>query len=102
MYVVTVQNCVELFAEFYIYIYIYIYIFLTRQVSSEQILIYNDGLPRPILGQLCSALWDSQSRLDVIQPGFEPGTVVTSLALRCIALDRCVHVCVNYLTGLDC
>uniref|UniRef100_A0A4W5LGP4 Nuclear receptor coactivator n=1 Tax=Hucho hucho TaxID=62062 RepID=A0A4W5LGP4_9TELE len=28
------------------------------------------------LGQLCAALWDSQSRPDVIQPGFEPGTGV--------------------------
>ena len=25
----------------------------------------------------------------MIQPGFEPGTVVTLLALRCSALDRC-------------
>ena len=33
--------------------------------------------------------WDSKSQLDVIQPGFEPGTVVTLLALRCSALDRC-------------
>ena len=49
---------------------------------------------RMTLGQLCAALWDSQSRLDVIQPGFEPGTVVMHLALRCNALDRCVHVCV--------
>jgi hypothetical protein len=42
-----------------------------------------------MLGQLCAALWDSQSRPEVLQPGFEPGTVVTSLALRCSALDRC-------------
>ena len=41
------------------------------------------------LGQLCAALWDSQSQSDVIQPGFAPGTVVTPLALRCSALDRC-------------
>ena len=44
---------------------------------------------RTTLGQLCVALWDSQSRTDVIQPGFEPGIVVTPLALRCSALDRC-------------
>ena len=43
------------------------------------------------LGQLCAALMYSQSRPDVIQPGFEPGTVVMSLALRCSALDRCSH-----------
>jgi hypothetical protein len=41
------------------------------------------------LKQLCAALWDSQSRLYVMQPGFEPGTVVTPLALRCSALDLC-------------
>jgi hypothetical protein len=41
------------------------------------------------LGQLCSALWDSQSRPDVIQPVFELGTVVTTIQLRCSALDRC-------------
>ena len=32
---------------------------------------------------------DSQSRLAVIQPGIEPGSVVTPLALRCSALDCC-------------
>ena len=41
------------------------------------------------LGQLCAALWDAQSRTDVKQPGFEPGTLVTPPALRCSALDRC-------------
>uniref|UniRef100_A0A8C7WGZ5 ADP-ribosylarginine hydrolase n=1 Tax=Oncorhynchus mykiss TaxID=8022 RepID=A0A8C7WGZ5_ONCMY len=41
-----------------------------------------------MLGQLCSAFWDSQSQPDVIQPGFEPGTVVSPLAQRCSALDR--------------
>ena len=30
-----------------------------------------------------------QSRQGVIQPGFKPGIVVTPLALRCSALDRC-------------
>ena len=30
-----------------------------------------------------------QSRPDVIQPGFKPGTVGTPLALRCSALDHC-------------
>jgi hypothetical protein len=33
------------------------------------------------LGQLCAALWDSQSRPNVIEPGFKPVTVVTPLAL---------------------
>jgi hypothetical protein len=40
------------------------------------------------LGQLCATLWDSQSQPDVIQPGFETGTVVTPLALRYSAQDR--------------
>ena len=64
--------------------------------------IYNDNLPRPnppltrtTLGQLCSALWDSRSRPEVIQPGIEPGSVVTPLALRCSALDSCT-------TQLEC
>ena len=47
-----------------------------------------------MLGQLCAALWDSQLRPDVRQPGFEPGTVVMPLALRCSVLDRSIHVCV--------
>jgi hypothetical protein len=47
------------------------------------------GQTRTMLGQLCAALWDSQSKLDVIQLGFKPRTVVMSLALRCSALDRC-------------
>ena len=50
---------------------------------------YCQTLTRTTLGQLCSALWDSQSRPVVIQPGIEPGPVVTPLALRCSALDRC-------------
>ena len=41
------------------------------------------------LGQLCAALWDSQSRSDVIQPGIKPGSEVTPLVLRCSALDHC-------------
>ena len=45
--------------------------------------------PGQTLVQLYAALWDSQSRPDVIQPGFEPGNVVMLLALRCSALDRC-------------
>ena len=48
------------------------------------------GQTRTALGQLCAALWDSQSRPDVLQSGFGPGTVVTPLALRCSAVDRCV------------
>ena len=39
---------------------------------------------RTTLGQLCTAHGP-----DVMQPGFEPGTAVTPLALRCSALDRC-------------
>ena len=46
------------------------------------------GQIRMTLGQLSAALWDSQSLPDVIQPGFEPGTIVTPLALRCSALDH--------------
>uniref|UniRef100_A0A673ZT80 RAB3A interacting protein like 1 n=1 Tax=Salmo trutta TaxID=8032 RepID=A0A673ZT80_SALTR len=54
------------------------------------------------LGQLCAALCDTQSRLVVIQPGIEPGSVVTPLALSCSALDRCATrepplVTTNYL-----
>ena len=47
------------------------------------------GQTRTTLGQLCAALWDSQSRADVTQPGSEPGSVVMPLALRCSALERC-------------
>ena len=47
------------------------------------------GQTRTKLGQFCAVFWDSQSRLDVIETGIEPGTVVTPLALRCSALDRC-------------
>ena len=36
---------------------------------------------RTTLGQLCAALWDSQSRQDMMQPGFERGTAVMPLAL---------------------
>ena len=43
------------------------------------------------LGQLCTALWDSQSQPVVIQPGIEPGPVVTPLVLRCSALNRCAN-----------
>ena len=43
------------------------------------------GQTRTTLGQLCAALWGSQSRPDVIQPGFEPGTVATPLAqMQCL------------------
>ena len=44
-------------------------------------------LTRTTLSQLCVALWDSQPV--VIRLGIEPGSVVTHLALRCSALDRC-------------
>ena len=40
------------------------------------------GQTRTTPGQLCATLWDSQSRPDVTQPVFEPGAVVTPLALR--------------------
>jgi hypothetical protein len=46
---------------------------LTRQVSYEQFIIYNDSLSRPTLGQLCTVLWDSQSQPNVIQLRFKPG-----------------------------
>jgi hypothetical protein len=41
------------------------------------------------LDKMCTTLWDSQSQPAVIQPGIEPGSVVTPLALRCSALDHC-------------
>ena len=47
------------------------------------------GQTRTTLGQLCAALWDSQSQPDVMQPGFEPGTAVMPLVLRCSVLDHC-------------
>ena len=46
-------------------------------------------LTQTTLGLLCTALWDSQSQLVVIQPGIEPGFAEMPLALRCSALDRC-------------
>ena len=46
-------------------------------------------LNQTLLGQLCSALWDSQSQPVGIQPGIKPRSVVTPLALTCSALDRC-------------
>ena len=46
-------------------------------------------LTRTMLGQLCAALWDSQSRLDVIQLVIETLSLGTPLALRCSALDHC-------------
>ena len=62
------------------------------------------GQTRTTLGQLCAALWDSQSRPDVTQPGFKPGTVVMHLALRCSALDHCATleplVCVYCMFGV--
>ena len=67
-------------------------LYLTRQVSKNTFLFTMTaytGQTRTTLGRLCTALWDSQSRPDVIQPRFEPGTVVMPLALRCSALDRC-------------
>jgi hypothetical protein len=46
------------------------------------------GQTQTTLGQLGATLSDSQSQSGVIQPGIEPGSVVTPLALRCSALDR--------------
>ena len=43
-------------------------------------------LTQTMLGQLCTALWDSHSRPVVIQPEIEPGSVLTPLALKCSAL----------------
>ena len=40
-----------------------------------------------------SAHWGREAK-DRAETGFEPWTLVTPLALRCSALDRCVHVCV--------
>ena len=45
-------------------------------------------LTQTMLGQLCAALWDSQSWSVVIQPRIEPGSVVTTLALRYSAIER--------------
>ena len=39
--------------------------------------------------ELCAILSDFQSQPDVIQPGIEPGSVMTPIALWCSALDRC-------------
>jgi hypothetical protein len=47
------------------------------------------GQTLTIVGQLCAALWDSKSRLVVMQPGIKPGSVLTPLELICSALDRC-------------
>ena len=49
------------------------------------------GQTQTTMGQLCSALWDSQTRPDVIHPGIEPGTVVTPFALRCFCLRPLRH-----------
>ncbi|KAK6303582.1 hypothetical protein J4Q44_G00260360 [Coregonus suidteri] len=38
---------------------------------------------RTTLGQLCAALWDSQSRPVVIQPGIKPGEPHTNPTLPC-------------------
>ena len=47
--------------------------YLTRQVSKNKFLFTMTSYPgqtRTTLGQLCSALWDFQSRPDVIQPEY--------------------------------
>jgi hypothetical protein len=71
-------------------------LYFVKSVKNK-FLFYNDGLARPnpriitrmTLDQLCATLSDSQSQPVVIQPGIEPGSIVTPLALRCSALDRC-------------
>lgn len=45
--------------------------------------------PNPPLTQMTLGQWVSQSRPAVTQPGIKPRSVVTPLALRCSALDRC-------------
>jgi hypothetical protein len=88
-------------------IIVFLVLYLTRQVSKELILTYNDSRPRPNsplnrtpLGQLCTALCDCWSWLVVIQPGFEPGSVVTPLALEMEFLRPLRHPggarCMNY------
>ena len=68
-------------------------LYLTSQVSFKNKFLFTmtayPSQTRTTLGQLCAALWDSQSRSDVMQPGFKPGTAVTPLALRCSVLDHC-------------
>jgi hypothetical protein len=65
------------------------------------------GQTQTTLGQLCAALWHSQSQPYVIQPGIEPGSVVTPLALLCSALELCAtrsslrYVVVYYIL-VDC
>ena len=47
----------------------------------------NPPLTQTMLGQLCTALWDSRSRPVVIQLGIEPGSVVTdasSTEMQCL------------------
>ena len=46
------------------------------------------GQTPTILGQLCIALWDTQSQPDVIQPGFEPGTIASCTETQCLRLLR--------------
>ena len=56
-----------------------------------------------MLGKLYVALWDSQSRPVVIQPGIEPESLVTPLALRCSALDHCaIDLCSTLGDKEDC
>jgi hypothetical protein len=47
------------------------------------------GQTQTTLVQLCTALWDSQSRAVVIQAGIKPGSIVKPPALRCRVLDHC-------------
>ena len=68
---------------------IFFYLYLTWQVSLRTNSYLQWRPTQAMLGQLCAALWDSQSWPDVIQPGIKPGTVVTPLSLRCSALDCC-------------
>ena len=68
-----------------------IFIYLGKSMKNKFLFTMTayPNLTLTTLGQLCVALWDSQSLPVVIQPGIEPGSVVIPLALRCSALDCC-------------
>ena len=87
------EKCLYVYWSISVFIYLF-NLYLTRQVSySYNTFLFTmtayPGQTWTTLGQLCATLWDSQSRSDVMQTGFEPDTVLTPLALRCSVLDRC-------------
>ena len=65
---------------------IYIFFYLSKSVKNKFLFTMTDypgqALTWTTLGQLCAALWDSQSQPVLIQPGIEPGLVLTPLTLR--------------------